>query len=657
MMDRILHNSIIPQLLLLSCTLILFNTSCGTTNKGPRKKRAKSEQQISPERQAILEAHKGNYPKAIKMLTELIGQQPQNMDLYARRGTFAYESGAKEKALENFNHIIQNKPNYNPEIYYSAGRTAMDLNQYKLASDYFDYYVTNQKENPKKVAKAKSLLETSLFRKGVKNEDYDIDPQPLVGNVNSQHSEYLPALTLDQNQMIFTRRLGGQEDLYIATKSEDGWIDSKEIEGVNTMGNEAAHTISSDGKTIIFTACDRRFGVGGCDLYITRLKSNGWSKPTVMNTNINTPAWEAQPCLSADGRKLFFCSSRVEGNGGHDIWVSTKDENGRWMPAENLGLKINTDKSEESPFLHPDGKTLYFRSNGHPGMGSFDLYKTEFNATKAEWSEPENLGPPINTVGNEGALSISIDGSKGYYASDIFSLKRKDPRPNLDILQFNVPLHLRPSPVTFVKAKIIDALTQQPIEAEVVLENQKTKESQKEFVSKDGDFIFALPEGEKYAFSVDKPGYVYFLDLLDLESSNTVYDAQEVIIALQPIDKESTKVEDIKPIILKHIYFASGSADLLPDSDYEVSKLHQLMAKQPSVRIKILGHTDDIGSEADNLALSQKRSESLRNALVAKGINANRIEAVGKGESNPIASNDSEDGRSQNRRTEVIIYY
>ncbi len=630
----------------------LIMSSCGTTNK-TLKNRDSGAQQTDPLTQAIMESRKGNYQKSLDILNSLLEQRNNHPDVLVRRASVYYEMGKKSEALTDFNTVINTNPNYDPEVYYSAGITAMDLNKYAEASTLFNSYITKQKNNPEKVNKAKKLMDTSTFRQGTANESYDINQRPLLGEVNSLNSEYLPALSLDQTRMIFTRRVGGQEDLYISTFVEGKWTEVKEISGVNTDGNEAAHTISSDGKLIIFTACDRKLGIGGCDLFYTKLIDGKWSQPIVMSKAINTPTWEAQPCLSADGRKLFFCSSRVEGNGGHDIWMSEKDPVKGWLPATNLGSEINTKGNEESPYLHPDGKTLYFRSNGHPGMGSFDLFKSTYDRNTKRWSKPENLGPPINTEGDEGALTISLDGLTGYYATDIESINDNNIRNNLNIFQFNVPDHLRPSPVTYIKAIVTDAKTGELLNAKVTITDENNDDSYTELIDNTGEFIIVLPSGNEYTLSVDKPGYKYFLDLIHLSDKNDMLSPLLLNIKLMPISQ--VKNEETQPIILEHIYFESNSALLSPNSQFEINKLYQLLTDQPSLTMSIIGHTDNVGTENDNLELSQKRANAVRVALLQKGILGTRLTAIGKGEALPLADNETQEGRNKNRRTEVLF--
>ena len=278
----------------------------------------------------------------------------------------------------------------------------------------------------------------------------------MGGSINSGESEYFPSLTIDGNELVFTRKLGGNnEDFYSSKKKsgEDtattGWGIAKSMVTVNTSLSEGAQNISSDGDWLVFTGCHRPDGMGSCDIYIAYKTPGGWSEPANLGRNINSDQWDSQPCLSPDKRDLYFASRRFGGYGGSDIYVSHLKPNGRWGEPENLGAGINTPGDDQCPFIHADNQTLYFTSNGWQGYGGNDLFYVR-KGYGGTWSKPMNLGYPINTIDDEGTLFIAADGKTAYYASD-----RSDSRGGHDIYSFELRENVRPGKTLVGKRKSI----------------------------------------------------------------------------------------------------------------------------------------------------------------------------------------------------------
>ncbi|MEO0340526.1 MAG: OmpA family protein, partial [Bacteroidota bacterium] len=476
-------------------------------------------------------------------------------------------------------------------------------------------------------------------------------PHKLPSSINTRDSEYLPSFSADGTQLIYTAVRRGQEDFYFSQKIDGVWQEGEPIIGINTNNNEGAQTISGDGRTLIFTGCNRKDGFGSCDLYISYKREDYWSRPVNMGRGINSNNWESQPSLSANGRVLFFASTRSGGFGKSDIYRAILGNDGMWSPPENLGPAINTNQDELGPFIHADGQTLYFVSNGHPGMGGIDLFKTEFLGDNA-WDNPKNLGYPINTTGDESTLIVSLDGKLGYFASN-FSKSRK----TTDIYEFELPEPLRPKPVTYLKAKVIDALTKAPLPADVELYEVATEAVQyANKADEAGLFLVSLPAGQRYGLNVSMENYLFHSEQFDLIEATSFDAPYDLLIELQPIIPPAIAKEDApKPIILKNIFFETASAALLPESTKELQRLYQLLIDNPSMNIQINGHTDDIGKDEDNLTLSRNRAEAVYNYLITQGIVKDRLSFKGYGESIPIESNDSAPGRQANRRTEFVV--
>jgi outer membrane protein OmpA-like peptidoglycan-associated protein len=444
--------------------------------------------------------------------------------------------------------------------------------------------------------------------------------------------------------MIFNRRINGDEDFYESDKKNGQWQPAKPIAGkLNTNFNEGAQNISQDGEWLIFTGCNYPEGFGSCDLYISYKNKNGeWSEAENIGRNLNTDAWETAPSLSPDKRDLYFSSTRAGGFGGSDIWVSHRSASGQWQKPENLGATINTNGDDGCPFIHADNQTLYFNSNGHQGYGMSDLFVTRKNE-KGQWQEPSNLGYPINTIDDEGSLIVAADGKTAYYASD-----KGDFKNGLDLYSFELRDDVRAQKTFWIKGKIYDKKTNAGLPSSVelttidsgyVLSKLQTDE--------EGNYLTTLPEGKNYAFTVNRKGYLFFSE--NFTMTGNVSDSPLVInIGLQPLEKGSS-------IILKNIFFDSKSAALQNISFNELDKVAALMKENPALNIQISGYTDNVGKPADNLLLSVNRAKAVVQYLQGKAIDAKRIIGKGFGEAKPIASNTTDAGKAENRRTELTV--
>jgi outer membrane protein OmpA-like peptidoglycan-associated protein/Tol biopolymer transport system component len=475
--------------------------------------------------------------------------------------------------------------------------------------------------------------------------------------INTQNHEYLPCLSVDGQTLIFTRVVNGNEDFYKSTKDKDGnWVTAQAITELNTNSNEGAQSISADGKTIVFTACDYKDSNGSCDLYISYLVGTNWSPPKNMGPVVNSISWDSQPSLSANGNQLFFASNRLGGFGGSDIWVSEKSITGVWQMPKPMPSPINDAYKSESPFIHPDGKTLYFRSDRKPGFGGFDLFMSRLSP-EGIWSTPINLGSPINSSNDEGALIISLDGEFAYYASDKLDKSGSEigyvNYGKNDIYRFKMPEQLKPGLVTYVKGKVIDQNTKNGLLAKIEIKTLGNNTSLVEMKTDlDGSFLFCIPAGASYALNVSKEGYAF-------NSQNFTLDLQKkaepfyLEIPLQRL--LSGDLKSNKPIVLNNIFFDTGASNLRADSDFELDKLYELLNNNKQLKIQINGHTDDIGNESDNLKLSENRAKSVYEYLIKKGISSDRLNYKGFGESMPLVENKDAESRQINRRTEFEI--
>jgi hypothetical protein len=478
----------------------------------------------------------------------------------------------------------------------------------------------------------------------IQSKAYVFSPKNMGNNINSNSLEYYPSLTIDGSKMIFTRRENDDEDFYESSFFDGTWSKAIPVPGkINTNLNEGAQNISQDGEWLIFTGCNYPEGGGSCDLYISYKTKNGsWTEGENLGNIINTEFWEASPSLSPDKSKLYFASIRLGGYGGKDIWVSTRQINGKWGKPENLGPEINTPADEGCPFIHPDNQTLYFNSNGHEGYGLTDLFLVRKKDDNS-WGTPVNLGYPINTIDDEGSLIVAADGKTGFYASD-----GADTKGGLDLYEFELRDDIRAAKVLWVKGRVYDVKNNNGLPSAVELTDIHTRKLLSKIqTDEDGNYLITLPVNKNYAFNVNRKGYLFYSDNFETIAGHTD-TALQINIPLQPLEAGAS-------IILKNIFFASNEFVIKAESEAELNNLLLLLRDNPTVRIMISGHTDNVGNASNNLTLSSNRAKSVLKFLQQNGIDANRLVAKGWGATKPVAENTTEEGRSKNRRTELSI--
>ena len=526
----------------------------------------------------------------------------------------------------------------------------LKLGRYADAHLHLTKFLDKKGLDPRALNKAEQMMVTASYGKeGVLNP-VPFEPINLGGNINSEDYEYFPSLTVDGQTLIYTRNrrvgpVGFQEDFYLSKLKNGEWLPSINLgPPVNTSSNEGAQAISVDGQHLFFTGCNRKNGEGSCDIYYSKKEGGKWSAAENIGTPVNSSKWESQPSFSSDGRTLYFSSNRPGGQGKSDLWYSKLTPEGRWTPPVNLGDVINTPGFEESPYIHPDNRTLYFASTGHPGYGQKDIFYTKKDES-GNWSTPKNLGYPINTWEEEIGLIVDASGSNAYFSSG-----RDGGHGKLDILSFELYDDARPIPVTYMKGIVKNAVTKRPISARFELIDLQTKEVVARSFSdaKDGGFIVCLPVNRDYALNVSKDGFLFHsehFELTDMANSNKPF--------IKNVDMSPIKYGE--SVILRNIFFETASFELLPTSSAELDKLVGFLGKNVSMRIEIGGHTDNIGKDADNQVLSDKRAESVKSYLVDHGIHPNRLTHKGYGEEKPVADNGTEQGRALNRRTEFTV--
>lgn len=584
------------------------------------------------------------YPEAEKVLKKLVKKEPDFARAWVTLADLQLQMSMPEEAEMAYRQAITAKPDFSHRPYFQLGRMQMARADYAAAMPNFEAVLKFRGLPGNTTQDASLYLNQCQFAIEALANPVDYVAYNLEDSINSELDEYLPALTADDQTLIFTRKNGPTgEDFFISRKNTDGtWQKASLLPPpLNSDGNEGAHCLSADGKTIYFTACYREDSKGGCDLYVSKLTAEGWSTPENLGLTINTAHWETQPSISFDGKTLYFVSNRPGGFGGSDVWMSRKNDQNEWAKPENMGPYINSRKDEISPFIHYDDQTLYFASEGMAGMGRLDLYLSK-RQPDGDFGPARNLGYPINTEKDESSLFVNMAGNLALFSSESGESRGKN-----DIYYFEIPDDIRPEKAIYVKGRLIDAESKRPLAGKVEIVDLSSGSvvfSEITFPS-DGRFLTSLPAGKAFAFNASRGGYLFFSEnfTIDPNQSSEVYE-----IALQPIKAGNE-------VVLRNIFYQSNAATLEEKSLVELRKLKEFLAINPNMIIEIQGHTDNVGGKTLNLELSTQRAKNVYDALIRFGVNAKQLSYKGYGDTKPLASNDTEDGRSSNRRTQFKV--
>ncbi len=590
-----------------------------------------------------------NYSKSLELCDEIIRLD----DGYANAHLLMAEmyKDMDSTRLEIVHLTKAQKTSDNALIDFRLGEAFYALGMYSEALSFYEKYKGN-KDIPEKrqFLLACKMASCKFAIQSIKNP-VEFDPNNMGDHINSSNDEYWPTPTLDGRHLVFTRLMKDsvyrpQEDFFMVELDSLEW-DAKPMNEVNTMDNEGAQTLSADSKIMFFTACNRTEGFGSCDIFFSRFINGKWTEPRNAGEPLNTRSWEAQPSLSSDNQFLYFSSNRPGGKGKKDIWRIeffgfSESGNPKWGKPENLEA-INTVGDEISPFIHANNRNFYFASDTHIGMGGLDLYSCLIDEN-GTISELKNMGYPINTYKDDMGLTISSIGNIAYFSS------ARETDKGLDIFSFNLDRGLQPQPVTYVKATVRNKKTQQPLAANIELVNLNSMngKSQIQRADENGEVMLALPLRRNYAFNVSEDGYLFYSQSMQLANENNITDPIILDIDLEPIEV-GAQME------LYNIYYETDSFRILPQSKPELNKLVDFLTNNRGLKVEIQGHTDSSGNPESNMELSKRRAKSVVDYLVENNISVSRLEFDGYGDTKPIASNETSEGRRQNRRTTIKI--
>lgn len=626
---------------------------------------------------------KKKYEKEQRMsfLKKCLEEEPDYVDAnfaYAqeRIRTINTDGGTYKSIEEYLLKVVTLCPKYHSDPYYFLGFSYYEQEKYEDAIKYLEQFVNFSDEDDKKFSKkdyesylynAKQMLKYAKFYQEIFAHPVPFEPTVLDG-ISTIKDEYLPIISPDNQYAFFTRRLRHQTkaEIFITDKEIEVFYSSQRKNGkfdegqplespFNQNSNEGGASLSIDNKHLYYTICKDEGGVQiNCDIYYSDFVDGRWTDIKKLGKVNDPEAWDSQPSVSADGNTIYFASDRKGGLGSIDIWMTKKDvKTGEWGTPINLGPKINTSGKEKSPFMHSDSETLYFSSDGHPGVGGFDIFYVKKD-DNGEWKEPQNIGYPINTESDDLGFFVSTDGHYGYFATNTKSKVKGKTVGGWDVYSFELYKEARPEEVAFIKDTLKDANGQAFVgKVDIEITNLATKEKQAVVVdTTTGEFttIVNRKKGADFLITAKKEGYTFSSQIV-----KTVAVEQNKIKP-SPVKMEISPVEPNKSFTLNNIYYKTNSAELMPESKAVVEEFVTYLKENPTIKIEIHGHTDNVGNEKDNLALSADRAFTVYEMILDSGIDKSRLIAFkGFGSSNPTSENSTEQGRAKNRRTEFFI--
>ncbi|HEY8401976.1 MAG TPA: OmpA family protein [Cytophagaceae bacterium] len=583
-----------------------------------------------------------NFFGALKIYEQAFEQNKEDPHVNLQIAKCYLITSPKTKALSYAITAVANSPQPTSEMYFTLAQACHYNHKFDQA---ILNYTKSDPGNRNKKQISKLINECNYGKKYLANP-VNVKITNAGPLINTEHQEYLPYITADRSYLFFTSRRPGStggkkdvdglmyEDIYVAKSKGGAWDHPVNIGApLNSDIHDACIGISENGQTMFVYK-----GVNGGDIYISELKGNKWQTPKPLP--INTQFFETSACLSPDERTLFFVRA-ADAYSNRDIYYCSRTVGGNWSAPRKVN-GINTEYDEDAPFMHPDGKTLYFSSKGHSSMGGYDVFKSVLQKD-GSWSTPVNLGYPINTAGDDVYFVLSADGKVGFYSSD-----KEGGYGKQDIYSIRMPVSEKAPELALLKGKVKNEAGN-PVEAEITVTDNETKEIIGKYTSNSatGEYLIALPSGKNYGIAIEQPGHLFYSENVYLKPEEGYKEINEDI-KLVPAKSGAT-------VVLKNIFFDSGKSDLRPESTTELDKLVKLLNNNATLRIEISGHTDNIGDPNANQLLSERRAQAVVNYLTSKGISKQRLTAKGYGSNKPIADNGTAEGRQKNRRTEFKI--
>ena len=612
------------------------------------------------------------YLEANRLLKEVIDVDAEFAPAYYYLGCInVFKKDNNLTAAEKyFKKAIELCPDGMHDAYFQLGKIYFGLDKYDQAEFNLKKYLDKPEEitDDSIQMEAKGMYDWAKTAMELLSKPVSFNPT-IVPGISSKFDEYLVIISPDNEKAFYTRRIEERnvnswasemefkEKFFVSNRKPQPGKQLSEIpfdagqampDPFNMNLNEGGATVTIDNKELIYTIChmpeqNSQDQYINCDLYYTRFEFGGWSDIIPLDAVNTKDNWESQPSISSDGKTLYFISDRPGGIGGYDIYTSTRDENGNWSAPQNMGKTINSKGNEKSPFIHTDSQTLYFSSEGRPGMGGYDIYYARMD-DNGTWQKPVNIGYPINSKYDDVGFFVSTDGKYGYFGSNNMS----EGLGGWDFYSFELYEEARPEKVLFVKGTVKNEQDDKPVEAKIEIKNLTTKEIKEIPIDQEtGEYVAAIKFESDFMLTVKKPDFVYESTYISKEDTSFA-EPTSVNVDLEPVQLG-------KAYRMKDIYYESSSADLTAESKKVLDEFTEFLLENPNIKVKIQGHTDDVGSDAFNLTLSENRAHSVYNYLVSKGISSSRLSYKGYGETQPVDTNDTEAGRAMNRRTEFLV--
>lgn len=630
---------------MLCCTSVIAQHNCDLEVNAKSKKAYKKAKSAANSRL---------YAKANQYLKEAIDDQSDFVDAHFLLARISLEQKNENLAAQNFKKVIEICADYSPEVYWLLANIEFNGGLYKEAEQNFKTYLTFVNLDPKNRTLAQERLKKAIFLNQMYSNPVPFQPT-LVQGISTSEDEYLSIFSPDNELALFVRRGVRQEKGMLASSTLEEFVMAKtDSNGIFNKGelmpypfnlnrNQGSASLTIANNEMYLSICEIVDNYNNCDLFYTFIDKGFWGDLKRLKYPVNTPSsWESQPSISSDGNTLIFTSARMGGVGKTDLYSVQKNENGEWTNLQSLSF--NTEGSEKSPFLHPDGKTLYFSSDGLQGLGGYDIFYCKLDSN-GEWTTPKNIGFPINSEQDDLGFFVSTDGKNAYFSSN-----KLEGAGGLDLYSFSLYKEARPERVLMLKGEVLDKEGEPVQNSYLEIKSLKSNKVERvEVNARDGKYVglVTLDKDEDVLVTVNGKGYAF--------NSTYINADDRAFESPSDLDFDLSKIEVGKAFKINNIYFSTDSFNLNKKAKIILNSFVEFLQANPSVRIAVHGHTDSDGDQKLNLELSTKRAEQVHNYIKDMGVEAGRLQFKGFGETKPLQSNNSEEGKSANRRTEFFV--